>query len=468
MRVIYKEGSTLIQIMASNDNYLSRWLGSLILFASGTVFILTACQSSGFANEQSQTLPAVQVTTTVFSGVVPTVSVTPTLVVTATPTETVTTLTFWTVEAVSPKVEGEAGRFVRDGIQTFERNNPDLKVNLMLKKASGKGGVLDFLRTAKGVAPTVLPDVAVMNATDLPQAYAEGLIHPLDNRLDRSIVQDLLPAARRMGTFNERLIGVPLGLEMEHTVYNTKMLAEAPLLWTDVLSSNTKYLFPAKGINGLVNDVTLSQYFSAEGVFRTDEGELTINDQVLRQVLNFYQQALVQGVIDSDILQAATTEELWPVYLKSGAGIAQISVRQYLADRSSLNNTTFAALPVQNRNNTPVSISHGWTLVLVTEDVARQRAALRLIEWFLSSSNNAIWNNLNYSIPTRDTAYKQLAGDDPYWVFLTEQLNNAQPQPAFDGYSQVGRIIQQAIEQVVRGEASPEEATATAIDALTP
>lgn len=454
--------------MASKSNAFTRWLFGLILFTIGTILILTACQNSRFTSEQSQTLAAVPVTVTVFPGMRPTVAITPTVVATTMSTENTITLTFWTVEPVSPKAEGKAGNFIRDGIQVFERNNPDLKVNLLLKKASGKGGVLDFLRTAKVVAPTILPDIAVMNATDLPQADAEGLLQPLDNRLDRSLVQDLLPAARRMGTFNERLMGVPLSLEMEHTVYNTRTLKVAPLLWADVLRSNTNYLFPAKGLNGLVNDVTLSHYFSTGGTFHTDEGKLTINDQVLRQVLDFYHQGVTQGVINSNVLQATSTEELWPTYLKSGAGLAQISVRQYLTDRASLKNTSFAPLPVQKMGNTPVPISHGWVLVLITQDIARQRAALRLIEWLLASGNNAAWNSLNHSIPTRDTAYKQLAGDDPYWVFLTEQLNNAQPQPSFDGYDQVGRIIQQAIEQVIRGEASPEQATTTAIDALTP
>lgn len=454
--------------MVSNYRALFRCLCSVMLFTGGAILMLTACQNSELGAEQNQALSAAPIAATTFPAIMPTMTATPTLAAKATPTENVITLTFWTVEPVSPKAQGEAGKFISNGLQAFERNNPDLKINLLLKKASGKGGVLDFLRTAKEVAPTILPDVAVMNATDLPQAYAEGLLQPLDNRLDRSIVQDLLPAARRMGTFNERLIGIPLGLEMEHTVYNTKIITTAPLLWTDVLSSNTRYLFPAKGINGLINDVTLSQYFSAGGTFRTDEGKLTINDQVLRQVLNFYQQAVAQRIIDTDILQAASTEELWPVYLKSRAGLAQISVRQYLADRASLQNTTFTPLPVQKLSNTPVPISHGWALVLITEDITRQRAALRLMEWFLSSSNNAAWNQLNNAIPTRDTAYKQVAGDDPYWVFLTEQLNNAQPQPGFDGYNQVGRIIQQAIEQVIRGEASPDQAAATAMDALTP
>jgi maltose-binding protein MalE len=98
--------------------------------------------------------------------------------------------------------------------------------------------------------------------------------------------------------------------------------------------------------------------------------------------------------------------------------------------------------------------------------VGRQDAALRLIETFLSTTNNADWNRLNKSIPVRDTAYQQLAGDDPYWIFLTNQLNTARPEPRFTQYDRIGRIMQQAVEQVIRGEATADEATDTAIDAL--
>jgi ABC-type glycerol-3-phosphate transport system substrate-binding protein len=271
-----------------------------------------------------------------------------------------------------------------------------------------------------------------------------------------------------MGTIDQRLVGVPLSLEMQHAVYNTRIYTDTPRLWTDVFTVGAKYIFPAKGINGLVNDATLSQYFSAGGTFHNDEGALEIDDQVLRDVLTIYRQGLDNEVIDPGILDAATTEELWPTYLEAKAGMTQISIRQYLTDRESLNNSAFATLPVQNERDVPVSITHGWALVLITDDIDRQRAALRLIEWFLSTRNNATWNNLNKSIPTTDTAFQQLAGDDPYWAFLTEQLNLAQPQPGFSGYDQLGRILQQAVEQVIRGEASPEEATATAVDALTP
>jgi hypothetical protein len=163
-------------------------------------------------------------------------------------------------------------------------------------------------------------------------------------------VQDLLPAARRMGTVDNRLVGVPLDLEMEHTVYNTRTFTTTPVLWTDVLSSHTRYLFPAKGTNGLVNDVTLAQYFSAGGNFHNEQGALKIDERVLENVLTFYYQALEKEVIDPSILNAATSEELWPIYVKGTAGLAQISVRQYLIDRETLRHTTYALAGTKDKD----------------------------------------------------------------------------------------------------------------------
>jgi multiple sugar transport system substrate-binding protein len=452
--------------MAIFHNYLVGQISLLAALAAGVILAaVSGCQTSTSEISQNTPTSVRQATATSRPIRLPTAEVSPTVVATATVENATITLTFWTVEPISPQAEAEAGEFISNSLRTFERTHPDIEVEILLKKASGKGGVVDFLRTAKEVAPSVLPDVAVMNATDLVQAYDDNLIQPLDGRLDRSIVQDLLPGARKVGTVNDRLVGVPIGLEMEHVVYNTGIFTATPMLWTDVLSSNNSYLFPAKGVNGLVNDATLSQYFSASGEFLDDQGTPKIDEQVLRSILDFYQQGLDNNTIKADILEIATVEELWPIY-RGGAGIAHTSVYQYLAGRETLNNSTFAAVPVQNEEFTPVAITRGWALVLVTDDQNRQNEALSLIEWFLSTRNNATWNSINLSIPIRETAYQQLAGDDPYWVFLAEQLNTARLQPGFTDYDRIGRIIQQAVQQVISGEATPEEATATAIDAL--
>ncbi len=449
-------------------DYLFYRIGLVTIFVAGFFLVMvTGCQISTTVPTEDTPTPVAEASATARPVTTPIARVSPTVIASATPEDNTIVLTFWTVESISPEAEGDVGDFMSSNLRAFELANADVDVELQLKKATGKGGVVDFLRTSKTVAPSVLPDIAIMNATDLNQAFSEGLIQPLDGRLDRSIVQDLLPAARKMGTVGDKLVGVPLGLEMEHIVYNTLVFTATPMLWTDVLSGNTQYLFPAKGVNGLVNSHTLSQYFSNGGEFLDDQGTPKINEGVLRTVLEFYHQGVESGIIDASILEAATTEELWPTYLQGQAGLTQISVSQYLTDRELLNSSMYAPIPVQTEENIPVAITSGWALVLVTDDPARQKAALNLIEWFLSTNKNATWNDINKSIPSRDTAYQQLAGDDPYWEFLTEQLNTARPHPSFPGYDQIGRILQQAVQQVISGEATPEEATATAIDALT-
>ncbi len=426
------------------------------------------CQSILPADELSQDDSAVETTTTPSTTkTVATPRPTNTPAPTGTPEGQPISLTFWTVEEISARAEGDAGEFFDRSIKTFNQNNPDIEVNVLVKKPGGKGGVLDFLRTSKKAAPSVMPDVVIMRATDLDQAYAENLISPLDGKLDRSIVKDLLPAARRVGTVEDDLVGVPLGIETEHIVYNTGIFTAAPVIWTDVLSRNTVYLFPAKGVNGVVNDVTLSQYLSAGGVLQNENEEPALDERALRDVLSFYEQANAQQIINPLSIEAATTEELWPTYFAGQAGLTQVSVRQYLTDRDQLNNSLYAPLPIQSETGTPVSVMHAWVLVLVTEDAGRHHAALRLIESFLSTDNNAEWNGINKSIPVRDTAYQELAGDDPYWGFLTTLLNTAQPEPRFAGYDKLSRIMQQAVEQTIRDGVTAEEATNTAMEALT-
>jgi ABC-type glycerol-3-phosphate transport system substrate-binding protein len=448
---------------------LMRWIHISLVLAVAvlTVVVISSCQITGPtpANTPISTT-ATTATATPRPYRTPTPAFTSTVAATETEENTNLTLTIWTVESISPNAAEEAGSFINNSLRDFERTHPDIDLNVVLKKPSGKGGILDFLRTSNKVAPTILPDVVILNTTDLTPAYTEGLIQSLNDKLDRSIVQDLLPAARRMGTVDNNLVAVPLGLEMEHTVYNTLTFTAPLVLWSDVLSSNTRYLFPAKGVNGLVNDTTLSFYFSSGGRFLDDQGLPTINERVLRDVLEFYRQALDNKVITSSALEASTTEELWPNYLQANAKLAQISVSQYITDQVILQNTSYAPLPVQKQGDQPVLITRGWAMALVTADLERQVAALNLIETFMSTENNAAWNTIKQTIPTRDSAYQNVAGDDPYWDYLAEQLNTAQPAPSFNGYDRIGRIIQQAVQQVINGEATPQEATTTAIDAL--
>jgi ABC-type glycerol-3-phosphate transport system substrate-binding protein len=337
---------------------------------------------------------------------------------------------------------------------------------VVLKNASGKGSILDYLRTASQVAPSILPDVVMLNTVDLASAARAGLVVPLDDLISPNLSNDLLPAARAAGSVDGQLMGIPFEMDVAHLIYNTNKVASPPITWTDVISANTTYLFPAKGQNGLVNDAFLTQYLALGGQLQDDEGRPFLDEQPLRTVLDYYHQGLQAGVIPPDVLEINDADEIWPLYVSAQVGIAHVNSHRFLSDRNVLRSTQFANIPTLD--GTPLTISHGWALAIVTGDPAQQAMALHLIEWLMTPDNNATWNRTTAHLPTRYAAFNLDGDSDPYWSFLQHQLEIAVPQPAFPGYDQIGRVLQQAVVEVLTEEATPEEAAAAAVEAIIP
>ena len=375
-------------------------------------------------------------------------------------------LTLWTIEPVSPQAEGEAGRVFANGLRLFEETYRDVSVSVVLKNTSGKGSALDYLRTASQVAPSVLPDVVVLDTVDLASAAHAGIVVPLDGLSSPLLAKDLLPAAQRAGSVDGRLVGIPFELDVEHLIYNTNKVASTPVNWTDVVSSNVTYVFPAKGRNGLVNDAFLIQYLALGGRLQDEEGRLLLDEQPLRAVLSYYRQGAQMGIVPSSVLEVGAPDDVWSSYVSAQVGMAHTNSRRFLTDRGLLHSTQFAAIPT--RDGAPLAIVRGRVLAIAARDPSRQAMAMRLIEWLMVPDSNATWSQTTAHLPTRYAAFNLLADDDPYWLFLRHQMEIAVPPPAFPGYDQVGRVLQQAVVEVLTGEATPEAAAAAAVAAVIP
>lgn len=255
-------------------------------------------------------------------------------------------------------------------------------------------------------------------------------------------------------------------MDVEHLIYNINKVASAPVNWTDVISSNVTYVFPAKGRNGLINDSFLIQYLALGGRLQDEEGRLLLDEQPLRAVLSYYRQGEQMGVVPSSVLEVGTPDDVWPSYVSARVGMVHANSRRFLADRDLLHSTQYADIPT--RDGTPMAIVRGRVLAITARDPSRQAMAMRLIEWLMVPDSNATWSQTTAHLPTRYAAFNLLAGDDPYWLFLRHQMEIAVPPPAFPGYDQVGRVLQQAVIEVLTGEATPEAAAAAAVAAVIP
>ncbi len=440
----------------------------VIIFSSAKLFIVTlivafigllniGCQPTQTpAGESTQVGPTPNSTAISIKQPTPKPLSTAADTISSQPEPTVITLTVWAAKNFTPQND-----LVAEQLDNFETANPNVKVKLYLKNSSGQASALNYLRSAKKVAPGVLPDLVILNTDDLPYAWRENLIQPLNDKLDRTIVQDLLPAALKLGAVDGQLAGMPFELDLEHLVYNTTLITRTPLLWTDVLSKGVSYQFPAKGRKGQLSDASLSHYLSAGARLVNAEGAPKVDEVALRDTLNFYQRALKQGIINADILNVSESDEQWEQFLAGEIGMVHVSAHRYLSDRRMLNDAQPSAIP--SAKGAPVTIGHGWVFALVTSDPSRQNHALKLIETFMQTDVNASWATRSAVIPARQSAFALVADDDPYWLFLNNYLQAAIPQPAFEGFGQLSRALQQAVEQVINGEASPDQAVQNAV-----
>lgn len=387
----------------------------------------------------------------------------------ASPTSTrpmTSTLVLWTTEDYSPSTETSGGDVLAQQLDAFETTHPGVTVDVVLKKPYGKGGILDFLMTSSEVAPSIMPDIVVIDTLELGAAARAGLIQPLDDLVSDELKDDLFLCAVRAGRVGDQLVGLQFEAEVEHLAYNLAKAETPPLTWTEVLTSGVTYIFPAGGRDGMVNDAFLIQYYGAGGQLFDEADQPALDQATLAAVLGFYRDGVEKGAILPEVLEYRSTAECWPVYLSAQVTLSNVRSARYLTDRGILLSTGFA--PVPTRSGKRVTISRGWALAVVTQDPDRQALAVDLLEWLLGPANNAAWNKATNHLPTRRSAFEHLDQADEYVLFAYQQLESARCYPSAPGYEQMSRALQQAVQAVLSGQATPEEAAAAVLAAVEP
>lgn len=373
------------------------------------------------------------------------------------------TLTLWTTEALSPARQDLGGQILKEQYNAFMAANPDIGIQYELKRPYEKGGILDFLLTTSAAVPEMLPDLVAIDILELGEATRLGITQPLDELISAELQNDLYPFARQACRFEGRLMALQFEADIEHLIYNTDKIEKPPSTWADLLAGEASYIFPAGGSEGAVNDVFLIQYFALGGRLFDEAGHPAPDRGKIAQVLQFYKDGLDEGLIPRSVLELETADDAWPIYLAAEAAMTNVSSQRYSADRGQLKNTAFAPIPTKDGNAS--TIGRGWAYAIITRDPRRQAAAAKFIEWLMAPQNLAPWSQATNHLPTRRSALA-LAAEDDYTTFLNEQLERAHFRPSLPAYGTIAQALQEAVQEVLTGEATPEEAAAEVMAAI--
>jgi ABC-type glycerol-3-phosphate transport system substrate-binding protein len=364
------------------------------------------------------------------------------------------TLTLWTTEALAPGTTS-AGRILRNQFDAFSAANTDIHIDVVLKKPSGKGGLLDFLTTTRAVVPARLPDLVTLDLSEVPLAAEAGILQPLDGWMPAELNADFFPFASKAARYRNQWMAVPFVANVEHLVYNKAIIRQVPRTWDDFTKQKASLLLPLGG-----DDAFLLQYF-ALGVSLSDASNQTAIDvNATAQVLGFFKRARDLGLIPDTALSLKTVEEVWSGFAAGQVAMAQIPASRYLTERGKLPNALYAHVPT--REGKPATIATGWAFVIVTNDPARQSAAARFIQWIIQGERLAPWLRAAHLLPASRAALV-LAVDPPeYASFLRDELEHASPLPPASSYSKQSDAWRAAIVAVWKGQTTPQEAARNA------
>lgn len=376
----------------------------------------------------------------------------------------IVTLKLWLPEELNPYGQEPGASTLAKQLSDFSRAYPDLHVDVDVKRAHGRGGLLDFLRTARAAAPGVLPDLVVLDAADLQTAASAGLIQPLDDFLPSALADDRFPFAAVMGDMGSQTIGVVIAADIEHLAYRSDLLDAPPLSWTRVLTPPVPFLFPAQGRDHLINDATLIQYLAAGGKLVGTDGKPQLDTDALVEVLDFYSDCANTGTISPTlVLGIADDGQAWERF-RSGIGVVtSVRARRYWLEADE----TLSATWLPTRDAQPFSIARGWALAMVTDDPARQTLTTLLLDWITAPDLNALWTQSAGYLPGTRSALQLWDISDADRATLRRLMGAAVPAPPPDVLATVGKEMQEALVMVLRGRLTPERAVAVAVERLT-
>lgn len=363
---------------------------------------------------------------------------------------------------------GSAYQLLANHTAEFSGGN-GIAVEFRIKESSGVGGIMSTIRAGKDVAPAALPDVTLIRRREMTSTQASQYLQSLETLFSSSVLNDLAGGVGfgQIRLEGERaLYGLPYLFNMLISVHAQPLeKAGTRLSFADVLANEADFLFPAARANGL-NQTFYLQYLAAGGA-APEDGVMALSEDALETVLQFYEDLYVRGLISPDVLTFQSPAAYLSDFINRGERrlLAVFSTSDYLTLIQQQETILLASeIPTAAANGS--SIQEGWLWVLVTPDRNRHAYAARFIEWMMEPAFHASIARALHHLPSQPaTLPDSLPPAADTALFQRLLADSVLPLPEGDGGA-TPRLMQEAVKQVLHGDASASQATRDALSQL--
>ena len=314
-------------------------------------------------------------------------------------------------------------------------------------------------------AATGGPDLLVGPLDWVGELATGELIAPLDEMATAEVTGAYIPAVVDALRFNDQLYGMPESFETVALYYNTDLVPTAPKTMTEVKEMSAAM---AEGVNGLA---LLSGFFHVAGFMFGFGGQLF--DQANKSIINSPETveflAWIQQFNTEPGLFQQNDDGAISSLFKEGKAAMVVNGPWALGDyQAALGEDKVAVAPlplISEKGHAQPKPFLGVKHIMMSSNIEGDQAALafEFIKFFTGPESAGPLAAEAGHLPANTSVD---VSADPIAQAFIKQGENVTPLPSIPEMGQVWEPAGQMITTVLEGEATPEEAAATAQDAI--
>lgn len=373
-------------------------------------------------------------------------------------------LNIWLPPEIASRTEAGAVVF-SDQLLAFNSANSDLEISVEQKSVSGQGGILNYLRTGKNVAPTVLPDLVALPIDQITAVSDEGLIFPMEDVIDQASLEALYPVAQEWAAYNDHIVAYPFAItELPILEYGSTITETPSVQWAEFITGTEHTMvLPAIGSPGA--KLALQFYLQADGTLENEAGQAALELIPLTVALQQIRNGHENGFILPQSSNISTLDEGRLLLQNGTADYALSASDELLKGRTEELVPGFAIIP--GFDGSPTPLVRGWAWAITTADPDKRAAAASLISTLTSSDNLSNWSRNSRILPANPNALSQWPEDDSFILFADQELQRAATMPKRDN-SNMMKALEDAVFDVISLSKTPEEAAIEAVNIMQP
>jgi multiple sugar transport system substrate-binding protein len=353
-----------------------------------------------------------------------------------------------------------AGSLLDEHLTAFEDKYPLVELQIRVKEENGPSGILETLSSASLVAPSTLPEIVLLDPTDLNAAALKNLIDPFDGIIPTPNTPDWYPFAIEAAYVDSIFYGLPFLSEAEAFAYRKEAFEVEPKDWADLLDSAEPILFPLGDQN---SKFTLIQYISSGGKLVDDTGNRTVNTAVLADLLAFYLSIKETGQLPLYALQLQSAQDTWYALTEGNSNAAVIPVEVLL---DALAGTSFSVAPWPTQDGTGVTPTRTLTWALVSKDGGHSDAVSQILQWLIEPAFLGKISQTLGMIPVTQDALQEWS-DAEASATLSLLIQAAVAEPDLEEVATFGSPLWNAVEDVLNERVTPETAAENVSNQIT-